>query len=191
MLNIDIGGEKHKRTFGNKWKTLDIAKNSDYVFDLNSKKSLPFIDNFIDNIYCSHVLEHIKPENITLILKEIYRVLKIEGICRIVVPDFLYGLKLYMNNPKELFNKKYCSISKGIPNTPMGRLTSWVYSSNKTQTGHKIGFDEELLRAFFKLTKFKVKKMKYNHCSNIFKGKDYKRYSGWCLYFELTKGKGI
>ena len=187
MLNIDIGGEKHKRTFGNKWKILDIAKNSDYVFNLNSKGSFPFKNNFVNNIYCSHTLEHIQPENITFILKEIYRVLKINGICRVVVPDFSYGLKLYMNNSKELFNKRYCSITKGIPNTPMGRLTSWVHSSNEKQTGHKIGFDEELMRAFFKLTKFKVKKMKCNYCSNIFKGKDYERYAGWCLYFELTK----
>lgn len=192
MLNIDIGGEKNKNKQGQlsvKWKILDASKNADYTHFLGSDP-LPFIDNSVQNIYCSHTLEHIEPSYISFILDEFYRVLQSKGKCRIVVPDVSHAIKLYMKKSGELKQSKYCSITKNVPPTKMGYLTSWFHSNTKSNLhiGHNIGFDEELLLAFIKKTSFKkVIMLEYNKCSEIFKNKDHSRYAGWSLYMEMTK----
>lgn len=189
MLNIDVGGQKHKRTLKDQWKILDISSEADYVHDLGSSKPLPFQDNCVDNIYCSNTLEHIEPDNLTFVLQEFYRILKVGGKCRIIVPDCAFAINLYLKKSKELSNKKYCGKLKSMPQTPMGYLTSWFHTNKRgLGTGHKIGFDEHLLLAFIARTKFKeIKKLEYNKCSEIFKGKDYDRYKGWNIYLEVEK----
>jgi len=54
--------------------------------------NIPYEDNSVDVIYCSHVIEHIENEYIQKMFNECYRVLKKEGIIRICCPDaeFLY-----------------------------------------------------------------------------------------------------
>jgi ubiquinone/menaquinone biosynthesis C-methylase UbiE len=59
-------------------------KGVDKIVDLNQK--LPFKDNFFDEVFCSHVLEHSKDLNFTL--KEIYRILKKDGKLIAIVPHF-------------------------------------------------------------------------------------------------------
>lgn len=196
MLNLDIGGSKHRRAMKDKWKILDVFKDADYVHDLNLEEPLPFKKSSVDNIYTSHTLEHIEAENIGFILKEFHRILKPGGKCRIIVPDCEYAINLYINNPKELANERkgyYCGKPGNVPVTPMGYLTGWFHTNKKDfGTGHKIGFDEELLRAFIAETKFKnIKKMRYNECSEVFEGKDYEIYAGWSLYFEMEVYKVI
>ncbi len=189
MLNIDVGGQKHRRDFGGKWKIVDISQTADYVHNLNEFTPLPFKDNSVDNIYTSDTLEHVEPVNLTFVLQEFHRVLKPGGKCRIVVPNGAYAIQQYINNPTELSHKKYCSKPTFMPATAMGYLTAWFHTNKRgLGTGHKLGFDEELMKAFIARTQFKdVVSMEYNKCSEIFKGKDYKRYAGWSLYIEVTK----
>lgn len=188
-MNLDIGGQKHRRDFGGKWKIMDISPRADYVHNLNSNKPFPFSNNTINNIYTSDTLEHVEPSVLTFVLQEFYRILKPDGKCRIVVPNSRHAVKLYLKNPKELSNKKYCSKPKYVPATAMGYLSAWFHTNKDGKnTGHKIGFDEELLKAYIACTKFKkVSCMQYDKCSEVFIGKDYERYAGWSLYFELTK----
>lgn len=180
---IDIGGQKHRRTMGGKWKVLDIREGADYIHDLNSGKPLPLKTDSVDGVYCSHVLEHLELELITPILKELYRILKPNGKLRIIVPDVDVAIQLYINN--KLMDRKYCYKPKYIPAVPMGYLTTWFSTPGH---GHNIGFNEELLRAYIAKAKFKnVMRLKYNKCSKIFEGKDYAIYEGWCLYIEAEK----
>jgi predicted SAM-dependent methyltransferase len=60
-------------------------------YDMRNDK-IPFDDNTVDNIYCSHVIEHIETEYVQKFFKEAFRVLKKQGVFRISVPDsdFLY-----------------------------------------------------------------------------------------------------
>jgi len=60
-------------------------ENVDIVADIEN--GLPFLpDNSVDELFSRHVLEHI--ENLELLIKEIYRVLKPGGIHRVIVPHF-------------------------------------------------------------------------------------------------------
>ena len=52
------------------------------------RKGLPYDDNSINYIYTSHFLEHVERDEAISIIKECYRVLKPQGVIRIVVPDF-------------------------------------------------------------------------------------------------------
>ena len=60
-------------------------KAVDIVADIEN--GLPFLpDSSVDEIFSRHVLEHI--ENLELLIKEIFRVLKPGGIHRVIVPHF-------------------------------------------------------------------------------------------------------
>jgi len=60
----------------------------EHIDHVCSIDSLPIENNSVDLIYCCHVLEHFKIKDIERVLKEWYRILKPNGICRISVPDF-------------------------------------------------------------------------------------------------------
>jgi predicted SAM-dependent methyltransferase len=79
FINIDIQS-----------KTADI--NLD-IYDLSK-----FNDNTVDEIYISHVLEHIKRNNMLNIIIEFNRLLKKNGVLRIAVPDFEKVVKIYNKN---------------------------------------------------------------------------------------------
>ena len=51
------------------------------------RKKLPFGDNTVDCIYTSHTLEHLNKADGYQMLSESYRVLKPNGVMRVVVPD--------------------------------------------------------------------------------------------------------
>ena len=57
-----------------------------------------FNKEVIDEIYISHALEHFERREIIKLLLEWNRVLKINGILRIAVPDFEKVVKLYLQN---------------------------------------------------------------------------------------------
>ena len=66
-----------------------------YIHNLLTK--FPWEDNSIDVIYSSHTLEHFSKTDGQNFLSECHRVLKKEGIIRIVVPDLDYFVREYIN----------------------------------------------------------------------------------------------
>ena len=66
-------------------------------------KGIPFKDCSIDAVYSSHVLEHIDRQDVPRFLNEIFRVLKPQGIIRIVVPNFSYLCSEYIKNYNKCF----------------------------------------------------------------------------------------
>lgn len=61
---------------------------SDNIIVHNLAKGIPFQDSSVDVVYHSHLLEHLDYAVAESFLDEIFRVLKPEGILRVVVPDF-------------------------------------------------------------------------------------------------------
>ncbi len=81
-LNVGCGTKYHKD-----WVNIDIAPDSKYVIPCNILNGLPFEDEKFDVIYHSQVLEHFTKDKAIDFIKECYRVLKPNGIIRIVTPD--------------------------------------------------------------------------------------------------------
>lgn len=61
-------------------------------------KGIPFESDSVDAVYHSHVLEHLDRPVARGFLKETLRVLKPGGICRIVVPDFEFLCRAYVQH---------------------------------------------------------------------------------------------
>jgi SAM-dependent methyltransferase len=75
----------------------------------NLASGIPFSDNSVDAVYHSHILEHLDPNIAESFLREVFRVLKPNGIIRIVVPDlericqdYLSHLNTCDENPHEI-----------------------------------------------------------------------------------------
>ena len=82
-MKLHIGGKEIK----DGWKILNIQKNEgvDFIGDISDLSQ--FQDNSIEEIYASHVVEHIDQKNIKSTLKGINRVLKDGGKFYVSVPD--------------------------------------------------------------------------------------------------------
>ena len=61
-------------------------------------RRLPVEDNSVDNLYCSHVLEHLSFHDFHRALQESYRVLKPGGVFRLVMPDLKSLVERYLNS---------------------------------------------------------------------------------------------
>ena len=103
-LNLNIGaGSYHINGF----VSLDIVtehyqerqKQSFEKYDIRSDL-MPYQDSTVDNIYVSHVLEHIEKKYTKVFFSEAYRVLKKNGVMRICVPDgkFLFKASKIKNS---------------------------------------------------------------------------------------------
>jgi len=90
--------EGRKKWFENYLK----AKNSNHVLiRANCRKDLPFEDNSIDHILCSHFLEHIYYEEAEKVLHGFYRILKPNGTLHLIVPDLNSRIEKYANSDSD------------------------------------------------------------------------------------------
>ena len=82
-MKLHIGGEEKKEG----WKILNIQKKDavDFVGDITDLNQ--FEDNSIEEIYASHVVEHVAQKDVEKTLKGIHRVLKNNGKFYVSVPD--------------------------------------------------------------------------------------------------------
>ena len=84
------------RNFGPEWIHID-AGDYDHL-DYESITDLDqFIDNSVDLIYASHVIEYFDRKEIVNLLSEWKRTLSPEGTLRLAVPDFSSMCELYSN----------------------------------------------------------------------------------------------
>ena len=189
-LLVDVGGGKNARTFDGAWKVMDVLKHVDYVHDLNKGEPFPIKSNSVSHYYCSHTLEHVDPKLTLFTVKEIYRTLAPGGRVRIVVPDAMVGIDLYLTRKQKYPSKHYPGVPKHYPETAFGLLFAWFCTPDKkVQSGHKMGFDHETLEWYLKKAGFKkIESMKYMvHGNPVFKGKDYKTYATNSIFMEAEK----
>tara|TARA_A100001035_G_C27584298_1_gene409025 strand:+ start:96 stop:605 length:510 start_codon:yes stop_codon:yes gene_type:complete len=97
-MKLHIGGEQKKEG----WKILNIQKkpNVDFVGDITDLSQ--FKDNSINEIYASHVFEHIVHKKVIKTLKGIHRVLKNSGKFYISVPNMDYLFRIILNEKAPL-----------------------------------------------------------------------------------------
>ena len=96
ILNIACGSRISPDTT-HEWENIDFSPLDKRVKKVNLLKRLPYAQNYFDVAYSSHFLEHLSKENAPVFLREVWRVMKIGGILRIVVPDLENVVKEYLN----------------------------------------------------------------------------------------------
>ena len=93
-VNLHIGGREHKEG----WINLNIQAGPDVDVVGNCIDLSQFTDASFEMVYASHVLEHLGYRNEMLqALREIYRVLKPEGVLCASVPDLDVLCQLYVH----------------------------------------------------------------------------------------------
>ena len=75
---------------------IDVRKLPHVDYVSSADKLDMFENNSVDLIYNCHVLEHFKRNDIEVVVKEWYRVLKPGGILRTAVPDFEKLVEVYL-----------------------------------------------------------------------------------------------
>ena len=92
-MKLHIGGEEKKEG----WKILNIQQKPDVDFIGDITDLGQFEDNSIDEIYASHVVEHVAQKKVETTLKGIHRVLKDSGKFYVSVPDMDILCKIYLD----------------------------------------------------------------------------------------------
>ena len=90
-LNLGCG-----RRFHPKWTNVDFTSTSDRVIAYNLTQGIPFPDASFDVVYHSHVLEHFSKAEAASFLEECCRVLRPQGVLRVVVPDLEQIVRTYL-----------------------------------------------------------------------------------------------
>jgi predicted SAM-dependent methyltransferase len=98
-LRLHIGGEEAKAG----WKIFNVKPGRDVDYTGDCADLSAFEDASVDDIYASHVLEHLGyQERLPRALAEFHRVLKNGGRARISVPDFEILCKLFLEARQRL-----------------------------------------------------------------------------------------
>ncbi len=86
------------------WITLDCYVKADIQADLRKCTPFPIVNNVVEKIFSSHCIEHIEDHHLEFMLKELYRVMKPDGIMRLSCPDADLAFEAYKNNDPGWFN---------------------------------------------------------------------------------------
>jgi predicted SAM-dependent methyltransferase len=145
FLEIGSGNKKGK----NGWITVDMQHGADITHDL--KKGIPLPDASVDEIYASHVLEHISFKDLIVLLQEIYRVLKQNGKFSVCVPDASLYIRSYINKQMFLPEEKYYQPAIVDTGSLMDQINYIAYMDRE----HKYLFDKQNLVNTLKKIPFK------------------------------------
>lgn len=91
------------------WLSVDIDPDrGDIVLDFHTFEGFPLPDDSVDAIYASHTFEHISIYRILKVMSECHRVLRKNGILRVIVPDPQISIRHYVENNHdfELFARR-------------------------------------------------------------------------------------
>jgi SAM-dependent methyltransferase len=91
-LKLDIGCGSVENHRGEDFTTVDLYVPADIKA---SADAIPLPDNSVDEIWCSHMLEHIAIAKVHGTLKEWLRLLKVGGRAIVQVPNFDYVAKFW------------------------------------------------------------------------------------------------
>ena len=144
-MKLHIGGESAKAG----WKILNIqAKaNVDYIGDISDLSQ--FESDTFEEVYASHVFEHVMQKDIIKTLQGIYRIIKSGGQLHISVPDLDKLCALYLD--KTLNFEQRWHVMRMIFG---GQVDSFDF--------HYAGWNEESLSAYLTHTGFsQIKKVDF------------------------------
>lgn len=160
MLNLGCGNRTHdawvnidhslKASLKALWFVrpfLKIPNPAGYLHH-NLRDGIPFPDGSADVVYSSHVLEHLERKDALPFMLEIYRVLKRNGILRLVVPDLERAVTAYLqalntlrvdagDSLDKVEHLEWATISlldQMVRTSPGGEMAPWLREHRNTST---------------------------------------------------------
>ena len=118
-MKLDVGsGDTPEPGF----TTFDQFAPADVSGDM---RDLPFPPGSVDAINCSHALEHLERKDVVTALEQFRRVLRRRGTLRVVVPDFDYACRQWLDGVGEDRDIAYRSIYGGQTRQGQYHLSGW------------------------------------------------------------------
>ena len=147
-VNLGCGNRKKEGFVNVDW---DKECKPDIIADLNV--NLPFKDNEVDEVYCSHIIEHV--DDIFHFMYEIWRVCKPKALVKIIAPHFQYTYWSIQPDHKRFIRPVYFQYWD-----PKPLLINPVENYSKMTKGAKFktieeGTLNEFRELFFKLEVYK------------------------------------
>lgn len=137
MLNLHIGGKEPHPD----WKILNISPSPEVDYVANAIDLSMFENESVDQIYASHVLEHLSCQEAGVALTEWYRVLKKGGKLFVSVPNLKTLSKLILRDD--------------LSYDELIRVISMIYGGQIDQYDfHKYGYTIENLTHLLKTVGF-------------------------------------
>jgi predicted SAM-dependent methyltransferase len=135
------------------WINLDVATPNGVRYYYNALNPLPFATNSIEHIHAEHFLEHLEFLDACQFLRECFRVLKLRGSLRIVVPDLEKYVSAYQVNDQDFFKKL---IDLGGSTTPLTTRALVCNQMFRMEGAHKFAWDFETLARVLKESGFRT-----------------------------------
>lgn len=156
----------------------------DLVYDLRVK--LPFKENSAEIIYASNIFEHFYHDELSSTLKEFYRIIKVGGVLRIVVPDLEKAVDAYLNKNYNFYSdfpRSFKSIG--------GRFANLIFCDGQ----HRTAFDFDFIKEILVMSGFPLENIHQSYFENSLMEKNiYKtiepyeaHYKETCLFIEAQK----
>lgn len=140
LQRLHIGGTQVKVG----WKILNVRPDKDVDFIGDVADLSQFDDDTFDEIYASHVIEHLGYQHeLPTALKGIYRILKSGGFFRMSVPDLDTLCKMFLHDGIE-FNEKIFVMRLMFG----GQIDEYDF--------HKVGLTWEFARSYLDQAGFKT-----------------------------------
>jgi len=138
------------------WENIDILPLRQHIppevkfrqWDL--RRGIPYPDNSVDLIRMSHLIEHLSLGEAKNLLREVYRILKPDGLARISTPDGDIIIRHYRNGDMSFFNA--IQPPEYIQAPTEGEKLSRLLFSDPAE--HKAVYSFEMLKNFLKLAGF-------------------------------------
>jgi len=152
---------------------------------------LPILENSVDGVYCSHVLEHFSYFDLKIALQNTYQILKECGVFRCVLPNLEYHLLKYLNDLE--LEKADASLTflnatqLGVISRPKGLqdiISLYFGNSNHLWMWDKLSLMKELEIVGFK----NIRRCQFNDSDDLMFNlvEDENRFNN-CLAFECIK----
>lgn len=136
------------------WTNID-AGGADIAFNVNW--GMPFADDSVEFVYCSHMLEHLRyVDQAPAFLRETWRMLKPGAVARFVVPDIRKLLTAYVTKDRAFFvdRHRFYPLSRDFLDGGVATLDYvLLYSGVGPHTlnyNHKFGYDFGTLAALLR-----------------------------------------
>jgi predicted SAM-dependent methyltransferase len=185
-IKVHFGCASHKLA---DWINVDLNRfcKPDLVADLT--KPFPFKSNSVDYIHSEDFLDQIELADAYIFLQESLRILKRDGVMRILTPNLKEFARRYLKGDKELI--KLWNREVQIP-LKTGTLCE-IFNLGIRLLGHRFLYDEPTLAQLLRECGFEPKKVSYNYSEESeLRGLDIRSpQTGISIYYDCYKGKKI
>lgn len=106
------------------------------LYDITSN-SYPIPNNSVDEIFTSHVIEHLMPSSVLPMFKEWHRILKPGGFAATEWPDFIKCVKFILEDETRLYSPDRKILKRGI-----GGIFGMIDDYQDPAMLHKWGYSE-------------------------------------------------